>query len=152
MTSLFDVGRLCMKIAGRDAGEHCVVVERLDNQFVLIDGATRRRKVNTRHLEPLDKTLDVGSGNHEAVAKQFEALGFSVHTSKPKKVDPRPKKQKKVAKKEEPAKKVSTKKASKPEEKKVPEAPKVEEKKAEEKKESKETKEDSAPKSVESTN
>lgn len=37
-----EIGRVCIKIAGRDAGMKCVVVEQLDNNFVLIDGQTRR--------------------------------------------------------------------------------------------------------------
>src|SRR3990167_5767334 len=54
---MFEIGRLCVKIAGRDAGKKCVVIDVLDNNFVLIDGQTRRRKCNLRHLEPLDKII-----------------------------------------------------------------------------------------------
>ena len=47
---MFDVGRVCLKIAGRDAGKKCVVVEKLEGKYVLIDGMTRRKKCNTLHL------------------------------------------------------------------------------------------------------
>ena len=53
--SIFEVGRLCVKLAGRDSGKKCVVVEKVDQQYVLVDGATRRKKVNIRHFEPLDQ-------------------------------------------------------------------------------------------------
>jgi len=43
-------GRICVKTAGRDAGLKCVIVDVLDDKFVLIDGETRRRKCNILHL------------------------------------------------------------------------------------------------------
>ena len=88
--ALFEVGRVCMKIAGRDAGKQCVIVETIDDRFVLIDGQTRRRKVNVLHLEPLTQTVSVNSGaNHEQVIKAFGELGVTVGTSKPRAHAPR---------------------------------------------------------------
>jgi len=116
---MFDVGRVCVKLAGRDAGKKCVIVEVLDDKTVLVDGMTRRRKCNKIHLEPLNQTLDISKGaSHDVVAKAFKELGLEVLTkkSKPKtekpkpkprgkvKVDAAPKKEKK-AKTEKPAKK-----------------------------------------------
>ena len=87
-----EVGQLCIKIAGRDAGKKCVVVEILDNNFVLIDGETRRRKCNLFHLEPLDQTADVKKGaSHETVAKVLEALGITARSTKQKKAAKRKK-------------------------------------------------------------
>lgn len=60
--SIFDTGRLCMKIAGRDAGRTCVVVEPIDNTFVLVDGDVRRKKVNVKHLEPLPEMISIAKG------------------------------------------------------------------------------------------
>src|SRR3989338_6889566 len=83
--SIFDVGRVCVKIAGRDAGNKCVVVEQLDNTYVLIDGATRRRKVNIRHLEPLDTVLELSAGAaHEEVERALAALSLPVRNTKSK--------------------------------------------------------------------
>ncbi len=83
--SIFDVGRLCMKIAGRDAGRTCVVVEQLDNTFVVVDGDTRRRKVNLKHLEPLPELVELGKGtSHEDVSREFKKLGLPVWETKPK--------------------------------------------------------------------
>ncbi len=53
------IGQICIKIAGRDAGKVCVVVENLDKTFVLIDGNTRRRKCNIAHLYPLAKIVKI---------------------------------------------------------------------------------------------
>lgn len=83
--SVFDIGRLCVKIAGRDAGKKCVVVECVDDHFVVVDGQTRRRKVNVKHLEPLGTVLEIsGQADHGQVAKAFESLGIKVRTTKPK--------------------------------------------------------------------
>ena len=72
---IFDVGRLCVKIAGRDAGRKCVVVESGDKGFVTIDGNVRRKKVNVKHLEPLSQTVDIKSGaSHSDVKKAFDKL------------------------------------------------------------------------------
>lgn len=84
----FEIGRVCVKLAGRDAGCQCVVIDVLDNGFVLVDGETRRRKVNTMHLEPLAKTIDVAKGaSHQVVCK---ALGVEPHAGKAKKAGPKP--------------------------------------------------------------
>ena len=92
---MFDIGRVCVKIAGRDAGKTCVIVETLENGFVTIDGQTRRRKCNMRHLEPTDKVLEIKSGSdHEAVKAAFAKINVEVLDTKPKKVGERPKKQK----------------------------------------------------------
>ena len=88
---MFDVGRLCMKVAGRDAGKFCVVVDVLDDHYVLVDGETRRRKVNVMHIEPLNKTVELEKGaSHADVKKALE--GFAVRETKPKEKKARPKK------------------------------------------------------------
>src|SRR3989338_9300093 len=75
--NLFNVGRVCLKIAGRDAGRTCVIIEELDNSYVTVDGDVRRKKTNTKHLEPLAQSLDIKKGaSHEDVKKAFEHLGW----------------------------------------------------------------------------
>ena len=59
---MIEIGRVCVKLAGRDAGKKCVVVDFIDDNTVLIDGFTRRRKCNLRHLEPLEETLSIEKG------------------------------------------------------------------------------------------
>ena len=77
--SLFDIGRLCLKIAGRDAGRKCVVVDKIDDHFVLIDGNVRRRKCNITHLEPKNEVLKIKKGASTAeVHKIMSAAGIKV--------------------------------------------------------------------------
>ncbi len=65
---LFTIGRVCIKLAGRDAGKYCVIVADEGNGYVTIDGQTRRRKCNVHHLEPTSKTVAIASGaDHKAV-------------------------------------------------------------------------------------
>jgi len=76
---MFEIGRLCLKIAGRDAGLKCIVVEVIDDNYVLIDGQTRRRKCNVKHLEPLDRVFKVKKGiGHDDVLKELKKEGIEV--------------------------------------------------------------------------
>ncbi|MFP3950908.1 MAG: 50S ribosomal protein L14e [Candidatus Bathyarchaeia archaeon] len=73
-----NVGRVCIKTTGRDAGRRCVIVDIIDRNYVLATGpkevtGVRRRRVNINHLKPLDEMLDIPRGaSDEEVA---EALG-----------------------------------------------------------------------------
>lgn len=80
-----DIGRLYVKIAGREAGKFCTVVDTMDKHFVMVDGQVRRKKCNLAHLEPLEKTLDLKKGaSHADVVKAFEKMGIKIVASKPK--------------------------------------------------------------------
>ena len=136
---MFEIGRLCVKLAGRDAGLKCVVVDVLENRFVLIDGETRRRKCNIIHLEPLSQVLSVEkNASHDDVVKAFKELGIELIATKPKQKTEKPKrlrgKEKAAAKEEKKKGKKETKKAKA--EKKEKEAA-TEEVKSKEKKEEK---------------
>lgn len=115
---MMEVGRLCVKIAGRDAKKKCVIVEKIDDFFVIIDGETRRRKCNIKHIEPLDQILDIKSGDHATVVAEFKKLGIEIKETKPKQKKDKPKQiraadrkkmvpadDKKAVKKKAPAKK-----------------------------------------------
>jgi large subunit ribosomal protein L14e len=110
---VFDIGRVCVKLAGRDAGKKCVIVDVLENNYVMIDGETRRRKCNVIHLEPTTRTVEVSpKASHEEVCK---VLDIEVVKHKAKKAGARPKKQRKTsAKAAAPAKPVAPKVAAKP--------------------------------------
>jgi len=83
---MFEVGRVCLKLAGRDAGKRCIIVDVQDSNFVLIDGETRRRKCNVKHLEPLNTVVKIRkAASHENVAEEFNKLGFGLWKTKPKK-------------------------------------------------------------------
>jgi large subunit ribosomal protein L14e len=67
-----EVGRVCVKISGREAGEKCAIVEAIDDKFVEVVGTNvKNRRCNIRHLEPLNETVKV-SDNVEEVIKQLE--------------------------------------------------------------------------------
>jgi large subunit ribosomal protein L14e len=113
---MFELGRVCVKIAGRDAGKRCVIVDTLDDKYVMIDGETRRRKCNIRHLEPLGKVLSVNKNAPKPeIIRLFKELGIDLKESKPKKKLERPKRirkkkekpQKQPAEKAKPAKKAA---------------------------------------------
>ena len=110
---MIEVGRLCVKIAGRDAGLKCVVVEILDNNYVLIDGQTRRRKCNIMHLESLKEVVKIKKGaSHEEIKKEFDKLNLKVRKTKPKEKKEKPVKvrKKKVAEEKPKKEKKSEKK------------------------------------------
>jgi large subunit ribosomal protein L14e len=89
---LYGVGRVCVKLAGRDAGKRCVIVDVKDVHTVMIDGETRRRFCNVKHLEPLAEKLDIAKGaSHADVATALKQLGVEARESKPKKTAARPK-------------------------------------------------------------
>jgi len=120
---MIEIGRLCVKLAGRDAGKTCVVVDIVDKNTVLIDGQTRRRKCNLLHLEPLKQTVQLGKGaSHDEVAKAFSALKLEVFSPKTKeKKSERPRRKRKVKVKVEKKPKKAAKKAEKKVEVKKPE-------------------------------
>src|SRR3989344_3245183 len=82
---MFEIGRVCVKIAGRDAGKKCVIIDTLEYPYVLIDGETRRRKVNLNHLHPLETLVVLKKGaSHESLAKVCEEIGITLRASTPK--------------------------------------------------------------------
>ena len=67
--SVYDIGRLCVKTMGREAGHYCVIVDIVDKNYLLIDGLkVRRRRANFNHLEPIMDTIKIKKGaKHEEV-------------------------------------------------------------------------------------
>ena len=78
-----EIGRICVKIAGREAGRKCIIVDIIDDNFVLITGpksltGIKRRRVNIKHIEPLDKVIDIPKGaSDEDVLKAIAAAGLT---------------------------------------------------------------------------
>ena len=113
---MIEIGRVCLKVAGRDSNLKCVVVDTVDEKTVLIDGQTRRRKCNIKHLEPTDQFIKIKKGaSHSEVVKEFDKIGIKVEEKKkkdkPKTVKPAKKRKIKVKKVEAP--KSESKKKSK---------------------------------------
>jgi large subunit ribosomal protein L14e len=73
-----EVGRICVKLSGREAGRKCVIVDVIDKNFVLVTGpkkfsGVKRRRTNVKHLEPTEESIDVKKGaSDEDVAKVAE--------------------------------------------------------------------------------
>ena len=80
---MIEVGRHCMKIAGRDAGKHCLIIDVLDKKTVMIDGETRRRKCNVSHIEPMARVAKLKkNASHDNVVKALNGLGIEVREKK----------------------------------------------------------------------
>ena len=74
---MLEVGRVCVKTAGREAGSRCVVTEVLDKNFVTVDGGVRRKKCNISHLEPLTQKIELDKGaDHDAVIEGLRKIGI----------------------------------------------------------------------------
>lgn len=68
---IMEVGRVCRIVKGKDAGKYCVVVDRADKNFVIVDGkGMKKSKMNVLHLEPLPKVVELkkGAANSDVVA------------------------------------------------------------------------------------
>ncbi|TFF90943.1 MAG: 50S ribosomal protein L14e [Promethearchaeota archaeon] len=57
-----EIGRVCVKLAGREAGNKCVILDVTDKNYVLITGpkdltGIRRRRANIQHLEPIKQKI-----------------------------------------------------------------------------------------------
>jgi len=78
-----EVGRICVKLLGREAGRKCIIVDIIDDNFVLVTGpksltGVKRRRANINHIEPLDKKIDIPKGaSDEEVLKAIEAAGLT---------------------------------------------------------------------------
>src|SRR4030042_5072347 len=80
---MIETGRVCVKIAGRDAGKHCIIIDVIDDNYVMVDGLTRRRKCNVKHLEPLETLVKINKGaEHKTVISELERLGIKMPREK----------------------------------------------------------------------
>ena len=76
-----EVGRICVKILGREAGKKCVIVDVVDKNFVLITGpktvsGIKRRRANITHLEPTSEKLEMKRGaTDEEIAEALKTAG-----------------------------------------------------------------------------
>jgi large subunit ribosomal protein L14e len=76
-----EVGRICVKAAGRETGRKCIIIDVMDKSFVLITGpkkvnGVKRRRVNINHIEALQDKIDVKRGaSDEEVVATLEAAG-----------------------------------------------------------------------------
>lgn len=84
---VMEVGRVCVKLAGHEAGRQCVVVDVLDNAYVVVSGSgVKRRRCNIAHLEPLEQRVEIAKGApDEEVKRALEAAGLVKAENPPEK-------------------------------------------------------------------
>ncbi len=76
-----EIGRICVKLIGREAGRKCVIVDIMDKNFVMVTGpkdvtGVRRRRSNVDHLEPLPDGIDIERGaSDDEVTKSLKDAG-----------------------------------------------------------------------------
>jgi len=76
-----EVGRVCVKVAGRESGRKCVIVDVMDKSFVVVTGprkvtGVKRRRVNINHVAPTEDTLEIKRGaSDEEVTQIIDAAG-----------------------------------------------------------------------------
>lgn len=91
---MIEIGRVCTKIAGRDAGMRCIIVDIIDRNYSLVDGETRRRKCNNDHLDFTDRVFKISKGaSHDKVKELFKKeLNIEIKDSVKKEAKPQEKK------------------------------------------------------------
>lgn len=76
-----EIGRICVKNAGRFAGRKCVIVDVIDENFVLVTGpkeltGIKRKRCNIKHLVPTPEKIEVTKGaSDEEVKAALEKAG-----------------------------------------------------------------------------
>jgi len=79
---VLNVGRVCMKISGREASKYCVILKKIDKAFVLVTGpklltGVKRRRCNIEHLEALTHFLQIKeNASDEEVLDSYEKAGL----------------------------------------------------------------------------
>jgi large subunit ribosomal protein L14e len=79
---VIEVGRICVKVAGREAGRKCIIVDIIDENFILVTGpkqltGVKRRRCNLNHVEVLDKKIEIQKGaSDEEVLRALEQAGL----------------------------------------------------------------------------
>ncbi len=76
-----EVGRICIKTAGRENGRKCVIVDVMDKSFALITGpkavtGIKRKRVNLSHIMPLEDHIELKRGaSDDEVTSALTAAG-----------------------------------------------------------------------------
>ncbi len=76
-----EIGRICVKLVGREAGRKCVIVDIMDKSFVVITGpktitGIKRRRTNINHIEPLQDKIAITRGaSDEEITEALKTSG-----------------------------------------------------------------------------
>jgi large subunit ribosomal protein L14e len=93
---MIEIGRIVVKTAGRDAGKKGVVIDVVDDTFVIVDGQLRRKRCNIMHLEPLpEKAAIEKNAPHDMVISELKKAGIKVSEKKSKQKAAKPNKARK---------------------------------------------------------
>lgn len=77
-----EIGRICVKTRGREAGRKCVIIDLIDDRYVLITGpkdvnGVKRRRANIKHIEPTEHKVEITpDASEEEVKKALEEAGL----------------------------------------------------------------------------
>jgi len=63
-----EVGRICIKLTGREAGRKCIIVDIMDKNFVLITGPKNVTGVKRRKYGVINLDKPAGPTSHEVAA------------------------------------------------------------------------------------
>lgn len=115
---MIEIGTICIKMVGRERGKYCVVVKKVDRNFVLVTGpkaltGVKRRRANVIHLQPTNYKLEIkeDSNDKEVLeawkkSKLYEKFGLKL----PSEAELKKEVEKKVEEIKEEGKKVQNKK------------------------------------------
>lgn len=72
MVKLIDIGRIVVITQGRRAGKKAVIVDIVDENFIIVTGpkdltGVKRRRMNINHIIPLNFKLDIDRGAEDEV-------------------------------------------------------------------------------------
>ncbi len=76
-----EVGRICVKTAGRETGKKCVIIDVMDKSFALVTGpkaitGVKRKRVNLAHIMTLEDRVELKRGaSDEEVTSALLAAG-----------------------------------------------------------------------------
>ncbi|MCD6421093.1 MAG: 50S ribosomal protein L14e [Thaumarchaeota archaeon] len=88
-----EIGRIAVKVSGREAGKKCVIVDVIDKNFALVTGprqltGVRRRRANIAHLAFTPHKIEIQKGaSDEEVMKALEKANLIDYMKKKVRVE-----------------------------------------------------------------
>ena len=76
-----EIGRICIKVTGRESGQKCVIVDLIDKNFVLVTGpkevsGIKRRRSNVNHIDVTEDVINIDRGASDAdIVKTLKDAG-----------------------------------------------------------------------------
>ena len=90
-----EIGRIAVKVAGREAGRKCVIVDVVDKNFVTVTGpkdltGVRRRRSNIAHLAFTPHKIEIKkNASDEEVMKALENAGLIEYMKQKTEIEPK---------------------------------------------------------------